>query len=311
MEKKKLRTIEIEYRNWLIFAVILFILAILFPIAVLIIVYEFKSEISVFTAFFLVHLWWWFPAKFGYLPFFSRRLLSRPRLMKRLFWLMYLWPLLIVILATIDNVSNLWITKTLFTSVSSVPGILSSIVALTVAVLPLLVDKLSSFLNKVDVNTLWTTRERVIAPGFGERIYDSPKILRKGLPIVITNRTKRAVVVSHIFLGIATTNVPLNFKTKSGKTAIDYEEIWTLPEWVVVQSESSQILYIPWKKVVKASIRAQEITQRVGKRPRFHVGIYDPFPNRQSWSKQINHLALMGQFSHLDWMKKHPDWGKE
>lgn len=45
--------------------------------------------------------------------------------------------------------------------------------------------------------------------------------------------------------------------TKSGENAIDYEELCTLPEWVVVQSESSQILYVPWQKVVNAALRAR------------------------------------------------------
>lgn len=310
MEKKKLNTVEIEYRNSWILAIALLILSIIVPITVLIITNRFKLEISVFTAFFLVHLWWFMPAQVGYLPFFSRGLLSRPRLMKKLFWLMFLWPLLIYILVWIDNASNLWITKTLFTSVSSVSGTLSSIVALTVAVLPLVVDKLSGFLNKVNIETLWITQERVIASGYGERFYESPEILQKGLPIVITNRAKRAVVVTHILLGITTTKVPLNFKTKSGETAIDYEEQWTLPEWVMIQSKSSHILYIPWKTVMNASLRAEKILRKLKKQPRFYVGIYDPFPNRLFWSRRINHHTLMMQLSHLEWMKKHPEWGK-
>jgi hypothetical protein len=308
MDKKNLR-IEVEYRNMWVLAIILFMLSILFPIVSVIVVYQFKWKISVFWALPLVHLWWFVPSQVGYLPFFSRKLLNYPRLMKRVFWLMFIWPLLIMILIGLDYSSNLWVTRAL---VSTVPTSFSSIIALAITLLPLIVNKLSSsFLNKVNVEVLWSTLKRVIAPGFGEKGYASPEVLRKGLPIVIANGGKKAVLVSHILLGIATSNVPLGFKTKSGRTPITYEEQWTLPKWVMVKSKSSEILYIPWKKVVNALLKAQEIIQKLGKDPRLYIGAYDPFSNERFWSKQVDHQTVWGDFSYLKWLKQHPDWRKE
>jgi len=308
MDNKRLRRIEVEYRNSWILAIILFFLSILFPIVTFIITCELKWNTSVFLAFPLVHLWWFALVR----AFFIRKLIYHPSLIKRLFWLTFFWPFLIFILLLVDYASNLWVTKALFTSIFFLSGALSSIIASVATVLPLLARELSSrFLNKIDIEALGFTRERVIMSGFGERFYESPEVLRKGLPILIGNRTKRAVVVSHIMLGVTTLNVPLNFETKSGIGPIEYEEEWTLPEWVVVESRSSQILYIPWQKVMNASKRAEEMTQKVRKRPRFQVGIYDPFLNRKFWSKEINHQSLLQEFSYLEWVKKHPEWGRK
>lgn len=225
MDNKRLRKIEVEYRNSWILAIILFFLSILFPIVTFIITCELKQNTSVFLAFPLVHLWWFAPARAGYLPFFIRKLIYHPSLMKRLFWLTFFWPFLIFILLLVDCASNLWVTKALFTSIFFLSGALPSIIASMATMLPLL------------------ARE--------------------------------------------------------------------LPEWVVVESRSSQILYIPWQKVMNASKRAEEMTQKVRKRLRFHVGIYDPFLNRKFWSKEINHQSLLQEFSYLEWVKKHPEWGRK
>jgi len=301
MDNKRLRKIEVEYRNSRILAIILSFLSILFPIAVFIMTYELKLRTSVFWAFPLVHLWWFVPPQVGCLPFFSRKLIYHPSLMKKVFWLMSLWPILVGILIWIDTSLDLLLTKALSTVIPFVSGASSSIIALMITVFPFFDGKLLSvFLNKVDVDVLGSTRERVIMNGFGETFYKSPEVLRKGLPILIGNRTKRAVVVSHIMLGVTTLNVPLNFETKSGIGPIEYEEKWRLPEWMVVESRSSQILYIPWQKVMNASKRAEEMTQKVRKRSRFHVGIYDPFLNRKFWSKEINHQSLLQEFCDLE-----------
>jgi len=247
----------------------------------------------------------------GYLPFFYRNLVYHPKLMKMIFWLIFLWPLLIGILIMIDVASNLWMTKALFASVPFLSASLSSIIALVAEVLPLLADRISVYLNKVDVEVLSSIREKAIVIGHGEQFYESPKILEKGLPFIVKNRTRRAVVVSHIVLGVTTLNIPLNFRTKSGSSPIEYEEEYTLNKWVVVQSDSSQILQAPWKKVTNAMKKAEEIARQTERRPKFFIGIYDPFPNRKFWSKEINHRALFSEFASLEWMKKHPEWGKE
>jgi hypothetical protein len=263
---------------------------------------------SVFLAFPLVHLWWFAPAWMGYLPFFYRNLVYHPKLMKKIFWLMVLWPLFIIAVTAIDWASNLWVTKALFATVSAT---LSSIIALVAAVLPLLVNRISVYLNKVDVEVLSSIREKAIVIGYGEQFYESPKILQKSFPVVVKNRTRRAVVVSHILLGVTSLNIPLGFRTKSGSSPIEYEEEYTLNEWVVVQSESSQILQVPWKKVTNVAKKAEEIARQTGRRTKFFIGIYDPFSNRKFWSKKINHRALYSEFASLEWVKKHPEWGKE
>lgn len=307
------KKIEGAYRASRILPFFLFFISILVPIlSYLITTYEFGFKISVFTPFIFVHLWWFFPAEMGYLPFFSKSLRYYPRLMKKIFWVMYLWPIIIGGIIAADSLSDLSITNAIFSVIPFASGALPSIVALFTTVLPMLIKKLlSGFFNKVNIEVMELTKDRVIIMGSREKFYSSPKALQKGLPILIKNGGRNPLTVSHVVLGITTLNIPLSFKSKSGRTPIEYEEIWELPDWLIIQSKSSQILYIPWQKVNKASFKAQEITAKIGKRPRFHIGISDPFPNRLFWSRNINHQSLSAEFNHLEWRKKNPNWGKD
>jgi len=287
--------IKARYNRFRLLVGILIFVSVIWPVASFLILNTY-GKISVFLALPLIHLWWFVPGSLGYLPFFSRRLLYRQHTMKRLFYLSLFWPGLMFFLTFIDNASNLWITKFLLGSFY-ISEPLVPIISIGLTIVPIPITSLyNRFFSQVNVKVLNTIRKKVIVIGHGEHFYLSPNVLKRGLPILVENRTRNSATISHVILTATTHDVPISFLRRAeyrGLGSID--EIYVLPKWEVVDANASKLLYIPWKHAEVGSLKAMELSKKEEKDVKFYVTIYDPFSNTEYISKEIEPFLVLSE----------------
>jgi hypothetical protein len=294
--KMKRIDIKARYNRFRLLVGLLIFASVIWPIASFLIL-RIYGKISVFLALPLIHLWWFAPGSLGYLPFFSRGLLYRQRTMKGLFYLSLFWPVLMFFFTFIDNASNLSITKFLLGSLYISESVLIPIISIVLTIVPLPITSLyNRFFSQVNVKVLTTTRKKVIAKGHSEQFYTSPYVLKQGLPILVENRTRNSITISHVILAATTLDVPISFLRRTENRGLGcFDEIYILPKWEVVDVNTSKLLYIPWKNAEVGSLKAIELSKKEGKNVKFYVTIYDPFSNTEYISKEIEPFLVLSE----------------
>lgn len=293
----KIKTMQARYRELRVLQTILLCASI---ISILI---GFLPNTSFFSGLIFVFWWWFIPPSFDYLPFFWEGLLRKPRTLKLLYYVAFVfWVPVMMILTAIDYHFGLALTELILGTFSLTRAFVTSgIYAAIGFAIPLGKDLFDRLFRKVEVRVVWMYRKKVIALGHGEAIYMSDEDIKQGFPIHVRNNGRRSIAISNVIFEATTLPIPISFIKRNLARASHggqyVEQNIPLKEIVTVDAGKSRVIHVPFDELEQGSAQVLRMMKKFrGRIIRAYIAVYDPFSQKEFRSAEILHLISKRQW---------------
>ena len=264
-----------------------------------------QSGSSIIPMFIIIPAWWSFVDMLIVNP------LTRNHVKKKIIFILrkvfpYWWNIIVGTLLLIDIFSGYSITKTLmsFLSIMFYPSMIF-LSMLPIIIVSGLKGLLARLLERVSITTLpYILEQYFISRPYG---YNNLLALRKGMPILIKNKSKETVVISNIVIEINLSRAPIWYVKMISKgdlwsnegLAYYHELIVEDHSYIVLNPNTSKILFIPWKKIAEICKYAFEMEKKIKSLASCFIMIYDEFSEREYRTPKINVRRLCNVLSSL------------